>query len=461
MQFIMEILILPNLTILVPPPPPPSSNPYPHQSHRSNSKPMRPCSLCTYKNFDASHYTLSKECGVRKLSSADIIKIMDITRSCPSCGNGHAISFQCRTTFDNNESRFCTKGCKHNGYPLHYAACKHHDETPSYTVSKVGSDRSIPLVENIYLGSTSVGIQYDTGCQLSLISRSALQTLPTDMYSIEEPTKVGIIPYAGDDETILTTEIQLKLKCCTLQLYVFEDTLNNTSPFSILPPTQWRACTGGGKLSHTGRISILLGVDNFLAFPKEIDRDRSGLALFKSTLTNKHLICGRANLSKIIPQATHSQGTPRYQPHPEPLLPRVQRQPQRGNSPRNTCPATSFKPKPNLNRPPAPVVDSTYRKYGRDNTATAHKDWEQRPDRITQLLRRRNSDIYGAQIQKRREIGGRLMSVNRHLHNIFPFMDVETTVPEEVVTGLQPDDAVGITAPGSSRSDVQDEIVSD
>ena len=81
--------------------------------------------------------------------------------------------------------------------------------------------------------------------------------------------------------------------------------------------------------------------------------------------------------------------------------------------------------------------------------------------KITQLLKRKNGDIYGATIEYRREIGGRTISVNRHLHNIFPFMDVETTVPEEVVTGLQPDDAVGLTAPGSSRSDVQDEIVSD
>ena len=142
--------------------PPPPSNSYPQQSHHSNSnnprsksysKPFRPCSLCTYKNFDATHYALSKECGVRKLSSADIIKILDITRSCPSCGNGHSIAIQCRSTFGNNQSRFCTKGCKHNGYPLHFAACKHNDEAPSCTISvnKVNAtgdaERSIPLVE--------------------------------------------------------------------------------------------------------------------------------------------------------------------------------------------------------------------------------------------------------------------------------------------------------------------------
>ena len=52
------------------------------------------------------------------------------------------------------------------------------------------------------------------------------------------------------------------------------------------------------------------------------------------------------------------------------------------------------------------------------------------------------------------------MTVNRHLHHLFPFMEVETTVPEEVVTGLQTDDAVGISAPGSSTTIVQDKIFS-
>ena len=80
-----------------------------------NSKPIRPCNLCVYKNFDATHFPLSEECGVRKLSLTDIIKIIDITRSCPSCGSGHSITYQCKTTFYNGHSLFCAKGCKHYG----------------------------------------------------------------------------------------------------------------------------------------------------------------------------------------------------------------------------------------------------------------------------------------------------------------------------------------------------------
>ena len=52
------------------------------------------------------------------------------------------------------------------------------------------------------------------------------------------------------------------------------------------------------------------------------------------------------------------------------------------------------------------------------------------------------------------------MRVNRHLHHLFPFMDVETTVAQEVVTGLQDDDVVGTTAPGSSWAAIQDEVLS-
>ena len=80
--------------------------------------------------------------------------------------------------------------------------------------------------------------------------------------------------------------------------------------------------------------------------------------------------------------------------------------------------------------------------------------------RITQLLKRRNGDIYEATIQYRQEVGGRVMTVNRHFHHLFPFKDVETTVPEEVVTGLQNNAAVGNTAPGSSRTAVQDKVLS-
>ena len=167
----------------------------------SNPKTIRPCCLCAYKEYDVIHYTLNDQFGVKKLSSPELISIIDTTRTCPTCGCIHPIAYQCKTVSNEGRFQICPKGCKHNGYPLYHASCKHSDEAPSYTISKVGYDKSIPLVENIYFGSTSIGIQYETGCQLSLISRSGLQPLPADMYCIEKPTRIGILAYAGDEET--------------------------------------------------------------------------------------------------------------------------------------------------------------------------------------------------------------------------------------------------------------------
>ena len=102
------------------------TNPTPSQSYyaphhpcsKPNSRTIRPCCLCTYKEFDSIHYTLSEQCGVRKLNSTEIIRIIDATRTCPSCGCLHSISQQCRTVFPNGRSKICTKGSKHNGYCL-------------------------------------------------------------------------------------------------------------------------------------------------------------------------------------------------------------------------------------------------------------------------------------------------------------------------------------------------------
>ena len=50
----------------------------------------------------------------------------------------------------------------------------HNNQAPFISVSKVSANRLVPLVETVLLGNTPIGIQYDTGCQLSLISRSVL-----------------------------------------------------------------------------------------------------------------------------------------------------------------------------------------------------------------------------------------------------------------------------------------------
>ena len=73
--------------------------------------------------------------------------------------------------------------------------------------------------------------------------------------------------------------------------------------------------------------------------------------------------------------------------------------------------------------------------------------------RITDLLKRKNGDIFAATIQYRREAGGRTISDNRSLRHLYPFMNVETAEPQERITSLHKDGAVGTTAPGPNIPD--------
>ena len=158
----------------------------------------------------------------------------------------------------------CPKGCKHDGFPVHCHACIHSNQAPTVSVSKVGaSKRSILLVENIPMGAFSLGIQYNTGCQLSLISQSALQTLPTSMYSQGTSSRVRVMTYAGVGKIILSSEVRLKLHGKMLKLLTKEEDLNNGSGFSFPVPSKWRLLTGTSPLYHF----ILLGEDNYLFFP--------------------------------------------------------------------------------------------------------------------------------------------------------------------------------------------------
>ena len=155
---------------------------------------------------------------MRKLGSVEILQLISDNHLCPSCLLGHGPAHSCKLVFSNGDSKVCEIGCKLNGLPVNKYACKHSDNTPSISVSRVISDRSIPLVENVPLGALTLGVQYDTGCQLSLISKSALLTIPTCMYSRGSSSRVRVMTYAGEGKIILTTEIKLKINGRTLKL---------------------------------------------------------------------------------------------------------------------------------------------------------------------------------------------------------------------------------------------------
>ena len=254
--------------------------------------PSKPCTLCTVKGFQANHYPLNVHCGVGKLSSPDIIKIISDNHLCPSCTHQHEPNFRCKLTHYNGYSKVCSKGCLHDGLPIHRRACMHSNQTPSVTVSKVATDKSVPLVEDIQMGQIILGVQYDTGCQLSIISRSALENLHPSTYTLGSETKVRLMTYAGEGRNVLTTAVKLRIKNKTLKLSAIEDDLNHGSGFSFPVPIKWRSVMKTSTSQHTGRISILLGGDNHLFFPSEVERNARGMALYQSNLTQKYMIYG-------------------------------------------------------------------------------------------------------------------------------------------------------------------------
>ena len=66
--------------------------------------------------------------------------------------------------------------------------------------------------------------------------------------------------------------------------------------------------------------------------------------------------------------------------------------------------------------------------------------------RVQAVLRRKNGDVYGATISYRRKVEGRNILVNRHLNQLYPFMGVEKSKPQEQIQGLVEDRAAGTLA---------------
>ena len=357
----------------------------------------------------------------------------------------------CKLVFPNGDSVVCEIGCKLNGLPVNKFACMHNDQTPTFTVSKLGSNKSIPLVESIDTDTSSLGIHYDLGSQISLISKSALQNLSPDKYTTGKTSWINLLPFTGKGSTVLTTEVTLKLNKFKLQIYAIEDELNHTSAFSIVMPNQWRACSRNSQLSHSGNISILLGGDNFHAFPKEQDRNSSGTALFKSEITNRYLIFGRpsskiatwkepagsttSNKFKLNTPSTHKDQDHVLRPpsinllapspaptpqrnttpiplpgcrkdgrqisplrrKPEPLFSRVQGHSWRTNTPRTAGTAISFKTKPTpnwLQVPGEPGANPSARPC--EPNAANYKGWAQQPASIVEFLTGKDGTVYGA-----------------------------------------------------------------
>ena len=106
---------------------------------------------------------------------------------------------------------------------------------------KLSAPDTLELISYNHLGPSCtqaiMGIQYDTGCQLSLISCSTLSSLPPpSMFSLGLSSRVRVLTYAGKGRVILTTEVKLKLHGKPLKLSKIEEDLNNSSGFSLSIP---------------------------------------------------------------------------------------------------------------------------------------------------------------------------------------------------------------------------------
>ena len=106
-----------------------------------NSFQCKPCISCSSKGFDDWHYLLGKYCGITKLSSKEILQVMKRVNACFTCGFQH--SSNSATPPSQMES---LKLLLHDRVPVNLAICKHNDDLPSVTISKVGSNKTIPIM---------------------------------------------------------------------------------------------------------------------------------------------------------------------------------------------------------------------------------------------------------------------------------------------------------------------------
>ena len=79
---------------------------------------------------------------------------------------------------------------------------------------------------------------------------------------------------------------------------------------------------------------------------------------------------------------------------------------------------------------------------------------------VLKMIARNDPAGLATTIEYMREVGGRTISVNRSLCHLYPFMNLETAKPQERITSLDKDGAVGTTAPGPNvpKEEIHGEI---
>ena len=128
----------------------------------------------------------------------------------------------------------------------------------------------------VRIGSFPLDVQYDTGCQLSLITTSALKLLPETSYSLGSSNMINLLAYNGTGELLPATKVKLNLGDRIVKVITVDTNLNCGSAYSFPTPAKWRKHTGSDVTSHSGKVSILLCGDNYRWHTPVIKVDRWG-----------------------------------------------------------------------------------------------------------------------------------------------------------------------------------------
>ena len=111
--------------------------------------------------------------------------------------------------------------------------------------TKVGSDKSIPIMKSLETTFALLAIQYDTGCQYSLISKSALQLLPADSYSPGNFSRMNHLNFTGQGQLFEATEVKLNLYNLVLNLWSLMQI------WTVNPHARSLLLTSGGRTQVT------------------------------------------------------------------------------------------------------------------------------------------------------------------------------------------------------------------
>ena len=140
------------------------------------------------------------------------------------------------------------------------------------------------MMDILMIKSIPLDVQYDTGCQISPITTSALKLLPRTSSFLGNSNMINLLAYKGANELLPATEVKLYLGNQVMKLIAVYSNLNNGFAYSFPTPHKWRKYTKCNTTSNSERVLILLGGDNFSCFPLNIEEDKRGVTLLKSRL---------------------------------------------------------------------------------------------------------------------------------------------------------------------------------